>query len=142
MNSKYRSDEILPWPDNSAQHLSASQWKGRGPDKTPRDARILVVIEYMERHLHDVNLDLKRMSRVAGLSCWHFSRLFKTQTGKGCRDFLRDLRLRQAGNLLRTTGLSVKEISWKVGYTYASDFNHHFKKRYGVCPRLFRNIRA
>jgi transcriptional regulator GlxA family with amidase domain len=164
-SSKQRRDEIHPSasPDPLDSHMlvgaaesvtpcvsvfagvqrsSAAELQRRVESQQSYDIRILIAIDYMEKHFQDVSLDLKRMSKVASLSCWHFSRLFKTQTGKGCRDYLRDVRLRHAEDLLRTTVLSIKEISWKVGYAYASDFDHHFKKRYGVCPRMFRKRRA
>jgi AraC-like DNA-binding protein len=138
---KGRENRSLRDSGFSGRFSSMPLSEGARIKSTCLDNRILVSLKYLEEHFRERALDLKTLSKVAGLSCWHFSRLFKAQVGKGCRHYLRDLRLRHAEKLLCNTVLSIKEISAQIGYAYTSDFTHHFKKQYGVSPRIFRNSR-
>jgi len=52
---------------------------------------------------------------------------------------LKSLRMQQAGILLTTTFLSVKEIARRVGLTDESHFVRDFKRIYGVTPSEYRN---
>jgi transcriptional regulator GlxA family with amidase domain len=52
---------------------------------------------------------------------------------------LREVRLREAEKLLRTTFLRVKEIMNRVGFLDESHFGHQFKKTYGLSPSKYRN---
>jgi AraC-like DNA-binding protein len=106
------------------------------------DSRVALAIAYMKEHLHESSLSLQVLSKAVGRSPWHFSRQFKAHTGIGCREFLRILRLARAALLLRTTLLSVKEISSLIGYKHISDFNHHFKRCYRISPVAFRRINS
>ena len=52
--------------------------------------------------------------------------------------YLAETRLKAAAGLLRTTGMSVCDISMEVGYQNVSAFNRTFKKRYGKTPVSYR----
>lgn len=52
--------------------------------------------------------------------------------------YILSLRMAHAANLLRTTTLSIEEISRDTGYHYPANFNRTFKKTYGITPLSFR----
>jgi len=52
--------------------------------------------------------------------------------------YLRDLRMKHAEHLLRTTFLSVKEVAFVSGMNDVSSFVRDFKRRYGATPGTFR----
>jgi AraC-like DNA-binding protein len=60
--------------------------------------------------------------------------------GMGCTitDHLRGVRLERAARLLATTHKTIKEIWADVGYNHASNFDHEFRRRFGMSPRQFR----
>ena len=68
---------------------------------------------------HNVLADL---ANVLGISRWHISRLVRLHTGMGFREHLRIIEMDRTAALVVNTSLSVKEISWKVGYCHASNF--------------------
>jgi CheY-like chemotaxis protein len=66
------------------------------------------------------------------------STAFKEQTGLTFGEYLRGFRLDEAATLLRSTGKSIKETWGAVGYNYASNFDHDFKRRFAMTPREYR----
>ena len=58
----------------------------------------------------------------------------KEITGISVSDFIRNLRLRQAADLLKKETLSVSQIAYAVGFTNQPHFSTMFKKLYGMTP--------
>ena len=67
-----------------------------------------------------------------------FSERFSRTYGQGPIDFVRQVRLRIAARLLRTTDMPIKVISQSIGYTSRSYFSRAFRAAYGVDPKTFR----
>lgn len=103
------------------------------------DRRIALVISKMEREM-SATPTLEGLGRQVNLSASRLRHLFKLQTGKTPAQYLKDLRLRQAELLLRTTFLSVKEITSRVGLTTGSHFVREFRKIHGMAPTTYRNL--
>lgn len=80
-----------------------------------------------------------KMAQTVNLSVSHLNRLFKTELGVSPKQYLTELRLEKAAQLLKESFLSVKEIRVKVGITEKSRFTSAFKKKYGVIPLNYRN---
>ena len=74
----------------------------------------------------------------AGLTPTYFSRKFKEVVGTGFRDYVNFIRLGGAASLLRTTQLSIQEISRRCGFNSANYFGDAFRSAYGISPREFR----
>ena len=72
------------------------------------------------------------------LSVSRFQHLFKQEVGKNFTDYIKDLRLQKAGQLLVATNLTVKEIMAKVGAKDKSHFLRDFKCRFGETPTEYR----
>lgn len=81
---------------------------------------------------------LEEMSQAVNLSPSRLRSLFKVETGMSPTEYLKDLRLARARELLETTFLQVKEIRIKVGIPDQSNFVRDFKRKYGVSPTEFR----
>lgn len=105
------------------------------------DGRIKLVIKLVEQQYARDDPTLRKMAKQAGLSIWYLPRLFKRNTGISFGEYLRKLRLQKAEKLLQDTTLSIKEIAAAVGYKHVSDFDHHFKSMYGMCPGEYRRSR-
>jgi two-component system response regulator YesN len=83
---------------------------------------------------------LEELGRQVNLSASRLRHIFKQQTGKTPAQYLKDLRLRQAELLLRTTFLSVKQITSRVGLTTGSHFVREFKRVHGMAPTAYRRL--
>lgn len=80
----------------------------------------------------------KEVADLCHLSYHHFSYLFKKSIGKNFKDYLLDLKIRQAEKLLLSTEKSVTEIAQDINFSTASHFITQFKKKTGITPQKFR----
>lgn len=78
------------------------------------------------------------MQKLARRSPEHLSRVFKAQFGTTPTQFITELRLNYAANLLASTDETIAFIAMEVGFGNLSHFYHVFKKRFSVSPRQFR----
>jgi AraC-like DNA-binding protein len=76
---------------------------------------------------------------VAFTSAGNLSRLFRQRYGLSFQGYLQNLRMEKAAELLRATRLSVTSVARRVGYRDVSRFGEHFRRRYKVSPRKWRN---
>jgi AraC family transcriptional regulator len=83
-------------------------------------------------------ISINDLARAASLSKFHFCRLFRRVTGITPGRFLSAIRLEEAKRLLTTTGASVTEISFAVGYNSLGTFTSRFTRSVGFTPTAFR----
>lgn len=84
------------------------------------------------------NISLEDVSRKADISPYYFSRVFKEETGENFIDYLTDIRINKAKELLADSDRSMKEICSMVGYSDPNYFSRSFKKRVGVTPTEYK----
>lgn len=89
-----------------------------------------------ENFRRDISLD--DVSREVDISPYYFSKLFKQETGKNFIEYLTEIRLKNARELLQNSQLSIKEICVQSGYGDPNYFSRIFKKYEGVTPSEFR----
>lgn len=101
--------------------------------------RIELARRYVDAHLASP-LTLDKVCREAvHLSPFHFSRLFKKQTGESFIQYLNRARVERAQNLLLNSDMTVDEISASVGYSSQHYFSRVFRRLTGVSPNQFRS---
>lgn len=83
-------------------------------------------------------ITVEDMANRLNLDRSYFGKIFKENVGQSPQEFLIRYRTSKAAELLKTTELSVKEISLKVGYPNQLHFSRAFKNIYGQSPRSFR----
>lgn len=84
-------------------------------------------------------IDLAAMAQAAGLSAFHFLRLFAAVLGVTPHQYLLRCRLRRAAALLSDAGRPVTEVAYEAGFADLSNFVRSFRRAAGVSPRAFRN---
>jgi AraC family transcriptional regulator len=97
------------------------------------------VIAVMRSSLGE-RLTIDDLAREAMFSKFHFTRLFTRATGLSPLRFLSAMRLEEAKRLLLTTGLTVTEISYQVGYNSVGTFTSRFAASVGAAPTTFRRL--
>ena len=100
--------------------------------------RIEEVLSYINEHI-DQPLTLESLAQRVSLSPFYFSRVFRKETGYTLREYLINTRINAARFYLRTTELSLKEISYRCGYGSDSTFCTTFKRITGMTPLEYRN---
>ena len=88
----------------------------------------------------DDELPLERMAEIAGVSPFHFLRMFRRFTGVTPALFLSALRLEEAKRLLLTTKRSVTDICFEVGYNSLGTFTTRFTQLVGLSPARLRRL--
>jgi len=81
--------------------------------------------------------NLEEIGRFAGCSPFHLSRTFSAETGLTIPQYLRQLRLERAAELLRSGKFNVTEAALEVGYNSLSHFSQAFHEAFGCCPGLY-----
>jgi AraC family transcriptional regulator len=94
------------------------------------------VIAYIHEYL-DRDLRLAELARIAQLSPYHFSRLFKQSMGLAPHQYHTQCRVERAKQLLLSGELTLPEVACAVGFASQSHLNYHFKRWVGVTPRQF-----
>jgi AraC-like DNA-binding protein len=93
--------------------------------------------DHVDRHFAEP-LDLEAMAAEAGLSKFHFHRLFAATYGVTPAAYVSRRRVERAQDLLRATTLSVTEVCHAVGFTSLGSFSSRFRELVGETPRQFQ----
>jgi AraC-like DNA-binding protein len=83
-------------------------------------------------------ISLSKISKVAHMSPFSFSRFFKKNCGAGFVEYLNSVRMNKACHLLRETEYHICDISADCGFPGISNFNKQFRKAEGLSPRDYR----
>jgi AraC-like DNA-binding protein len=109
------------------------------PVATPaRDRRRAVETAlWIDAHSHQ-QIDLEQAAGQAGISPFHFLRLFSSVLGVTPHQYLVRSRLRHAARLLTDNDISITDVAYDVGFGDLSNFVRTFHRAAGVSPRRFR----
>lgn len=102
-------------------------------DKKP----IARAIDYIHAN-YQTDLSLNDLAQVTNLSPYHFSRVFKAEVGKTPMDYMLDVKINHAKELLlKGRDKSVTEICFESGFNNLSHFSRTFLKKVGITPTDF-----
>jgi AraC-like DNA-binding protein/mannose-6-phosphate isomerase-like protein (cupin superfamily) len=90
---------------------------------------------YLDAHFAE-NVSLDQISRVAGLSRFHFLRMFRREVGLPPHTYLNQVRVHRAKDLI-TLGFPLVEAALAVGFVDQSHLTRQFKRRLGVTPGAY-----
>ena len=107
---------------------------GHQETKTPEDPFLLKFRNYIEANLTDSDLNVETIGAELGLSRVQLYRKIKALTGQSPVELLRTARLNKGRQLLQTTGKTVSEVAYEVGFTAPSYFTKCFKDEFGISP--------
>jgi AraC family transcriptional regulator len=83
--------------------------------------------------------DLVSLAREAKLSRYHFLRVFRELTGLTPHQYVLRARLRRAATQLISERMRVLDVALDCGFRDVSNFNHAFRREFGVSPKAYRN---
>lgn len=98
-----------------------------------QDARLVHVIEIMEARL-DAQVPIPDLAAVAGVSTRQLERLCRRAVGRGPRALHREIRLRHAQSLLRTTRVPIAAIALACGFADASHLTRCYRELFRTTP--------
>jgi AraC-like DNA-binding protein len=83
-------------------------------------------------------LDLDTLAAVAGMSKYHFQRLFTATYGASPAAYVSQRRIERSQDLLRATNLTVTEVCHAVGFSSLGSFSSRFRELVGCSPSEFQ----
>ena len=95
---------------------------------------IQAAIKMIEAELGNPRLSPKKIAQQVHVSESHFTRAFYTLTGFTLSEYIRNRRLTVAAELIKSTDLSILDISCEVGYESTEAFSKAYKRFHGVAP--------
>lgn len=119
--------------------LVSTHYDASGTLQNTKSRRIAKVCEYMEQHFHDT-ICLSDMASLVGMSDTAFSHFFKSKTSMTFIDYLNDMRIAHACQLLSETDQNISEVCYSSGFNNISNFIRMFKKRKQMTPNAYREF--
>jgi AraC-like DNA-binding protein/CheY-like chemotaxis protein len=119
--------------------IAAPEWVSAPAEGAPRPhyRAILRAKAYVEEHLGD-DLDVMALARYCSMSYFHFSRTFKRVYGKTFTEFLHELRVQRAAELLRIPAMSVTRACYDAGFHSLPHFGRIFRRYMSVSPSEYQ----
>lgn len=100
--------------------------------------RIHVVQDYIEKHIAQA-LSIEELSKAAGFSKYHFSRVFHGILQESLAHYVNRIRMEQILFLLaHRPDKNMTDIAYELGFTDSAVFSRAFKNYYGISPREYR----
>lgn len=99
----------------------------------------------LQRVLEHINADsaepvsVDSLAALAGLSSYHFMRVFRNTTGRSPYRYYEEVRIEKAKELLASSQIPIAEIGQRVGFACASQFSKSFKRFVGCSPNTYRS---
>ena len=93
---------------------------------------------FMEKY-HGDKIELDEIAAAAFMSRFHYIRIFQQVYGRTPRQYLRDLRIERAKELLKK-GCSVTQVCFDVGYESLPTFSKVFKRGTGYSPKAYQEL--
>lgn len=94
-------------------------------------------IDYIHEHYNE-KIMLEDIAKIAAMSPSYYSNMFKMIQGNNFIEYLNEVRIRNAVEILKTTDLNIAETAFEVGFNNLGHFNRIFKEFNGMTPSAFR----
>jgi len=118
--------------------LSAGQRFVRSPSQKRIDGRRMArVIQFVNEHIAG-NITVADLAGAACMSPAHFARSFKATTGQCPHEFVNQIRIALAKQMLAYRHLSICDIALSTGFSSQSNFSRAFRGAMGMTPRSYR----
>jgi len=115
-----------------ASNTQVYEHYARGGDKA-----VEVALQYIRTQFH-ADLSLEKVASVVYLNPVYFSQLFKQKTGLGFKEYVTQLRMEQAKQLLHNPQLKLADVAERIGYQDMRHFTQVFRKKFAVTPTEYR----
>ena len=96
------------------------------------------VIRYIHRHYEKPDLSIQEIAGTVHLSVGYLSSIFRKETGMTIKNYLTELRINKAQELLEKDGMKIGDVSRMVGYRSSQYFSQAFYKSVGILPTEYR----
>lgn len=128
--------DIICWTTWFKEQVEAVLAQGHD---TRTDRHVELAQRYVEEHIRE-KITLGQAAKELGISQGHLSSIFKKQTGQNFSDYVTEVRVEKAKELLRTRKYMMYEISDMLGFDTQYYFSTVFKKLTGYTPKEYESL--
>ena len=147
-----RQQQVFRHVESLLEQVNMLAENGRGKNKLQPQVRELEITsldeklirdatKYVEDNLDNADISVETMAAELGMSRVHLYKKLTAITDLTPSEFIRQIRLRYAEQLLRKSQLTVAEVAYKVGFNNPRYFSKYFKEMYGMIPSEYKNQR-
>ncbi len=137
--SQHVADQVSRHFTHEIKRSYTSSFLKNSPQNYHDDENIIEIQEWMHNCYNDeITLDI--LAKKFDISVRSLNRRFKHATGKSPMQYLQQIRMENACELLKTSNLSISEVAYNVGYPDNSYFSAQFRKAMSVTPKEYRNL--
>ncbi|WP_256011718.1 hybrid sensor histidine kinase/response regulator transcription factor [Desertivirga xinjiangensis] len=95
------------------------------------------IVNIVEQNLSDPNFSVEKLCDRIGMSRMNLHRKLHAIVGKTASEFIREVRIKRAAQLLSSGSMRISEVMFEVGISSNSHFNKYFKEMYSVSPKEY-----
>jgi AraC-like DNA-binding protein len=95
------------------------------------------IVQVIEKNVSNAEFSVSDLCRELGVSRSRFFKRVHALTGKSPMEFIRNIRMQHAAQLLEKSQLSVSEVAYRVGFNNPRYFAKYFKELYEVLPSAY-----
>lgn len=116
-----------------------AEWENSIKNKSPKIKELMQSAIQFVHNNFEREISITDIAKYVFLSSSYFTRAFKENTGMSPMQYLLNIRIKRACELLRETDQKVGEIALSVGFSNQQRFNDIFKKQTNMTPMQYRN---
>ena len=96
-------------------------------------------VDFIEAHL-DNDIAIADVAKIAGISQWHFQRIFKALTNETLKTYIRSRRFANSLEKLMATDERIIDIALNAGFESQESFTRAFKQAFNMTPNEYRKL--
>ncbi|MDE7419568.1 MAG: response regulator [Muribaculaceae bacterium] len=149
LGKPFNTDELIALVDTLIENRRRMKGKFSGAQETEGkidspemkgNDEVLMdrIMKEINLHIDDSEFNVEKLSSEVGVSRAHLHRKMKDLIGMTPSDYIRNIRLKRACELLRRPDIEVTQVAYKIGFTSQPHFSSHFKRYTGFSPSEYR----
>ena len=103
------------------------------------DALILPAVERMRSEFNESELSVTELAAECGISEAYFRRIFLNRYGISPKEYIINMRMNYAKQLLATGELPISNVATLCGYAEPTHFSREFSRRVGIAPNKYKD---
>ncbi len=127
-----------PVPPSQPAHPTPTYRLEEPEIRNEDDEMMQQLMAFIEQRIGDENLKIEEMAEAVNMSRTTFYEKLKSLVGTSPSDFLRQLRMQRAQDLMTRSTMNVSQVAYAVGFTDPKYFTRCFRKATGVSPTEYR----
>ncbi|GHT64763.1 hypothetical protein FACS1894110_05080 [Spirochaetia bacterium] len=138
-SSLHTLDHSHEWFDRTYDNFLAAVRKNELLRSKKHKHLVIQIQDYTAEHYGDLNFSVETLADHFGYTPNHLSKIFRSETHIYLRNYIKNVRIQHARDMLENTDLPIQEVSLKSGFPNYNYFFSLFRKENGLTPTVYRS---